>query len=141
MNPALKWKLLVGLVLVFLAGAATGFFVATMHARHVFVEFHQPDLMAARMTDRLRSELQLTPEQQAKISPIAQKMATQLEQIRSETGERVHQAFMDAHREMSAILTDEQRVRLKEMDERHHAWHMQHGPPPPHRPPGEMPPP
>ena len=101
MNGSLKGKLIVGFILVFVAGAMTGTFFAALHARHVFVEFHGPGMVASRMKERLRSELKLTPEQEAKISPIVDKMAAQLEQIRKETGQRVHQTFMDAHREMS----------------------------------------
>jgi Spy/CpxP family protein refolding chaperone len=132
-NRSLKWKLAAGFVLVFLAGAMTGVFFATMHAGRMFAEFHQPGLVATRMKEHLRQELKLTPEQEAKISPIVEKMAAQLEQIRKETGERVHQTFQDAHQAMEANLTDEQRQKLQEMEKRHHAWHVQHGghgPPP-----------
>jgi Spy/CpxP family protein refolding chaperone len=139
MNRSLKWKLIAGFILVFLAGAMTGVFFAATFAHHMFVEFHQPGLVAARMKERLRKELKLTSDQEAKISPIVEKMAAQLEQIRKETGERVRQTFKNAHQEMEADLTAEQRQKLREMEKRHHAWHIQHGghgPPPP----GEIPP-
>ena len=135
MNRSLQGKLIAGFILVFLAGAMTGVFFAAMHARHIFIEFHQPDLVASRMKDRLRKELKLTPEQEAKISPIVDKMAAQLEQIRIETGRRVHQTFMDAHRDMAANVTDEQRKKLQQMEQRQHALHMLHGG---HGPPREM---
>ena len=140
MNRSLKWKLTAGFILVFLAGAMTGVFFASMHARHMFAEFHQPGLMATRMKERLSKELKLTPDQEAKISPIVEKMAAQLGQIRKETGQRVHQTFQDAHREMETNLTEEQRQSVRGMEQRHHSWHGRshggHGPPPP----GEMPP-
>ena len=139
MNQTLRWKLIAGLLLVFLAGAMTGVFFASMHARNAFVEFHQPGLMAARMKERLKAELKLTPEQEAKISPLVDKMATDLEQIRTETGRRVHQTFMETHRQMAAGLTDGQLQKLHQMEEHHRAFHILHGghggPPP-----GEMPP-
>jgi Skp family chaperone for outer membrane proteins len=144
MNKALRWKLIAGFVLVFMAGAMTGVFFTAMHARRIFVEAHQPNVVSARMKDRLKAELNLTPEQEAKISPIVEKMAAQLEQIRTDTGRRVHETFVNAHREMNANLTDEQRKRLQQMEEHHRPGHLpfgphgpQHGPhgPPP---PGEM---
>lgn len=138
MNGSLKWKLVAGFLLVFIAGAMTGFFLASMHARRMFGEFHQPNLVAARMNARLRSELNLTPEQAAAIAPIVQKMAGQLEQIRTETGRRVHQTFMDSHREMATHLTEEQRKKMQEMQTRHRAFHMHHGA---HGPEEEGPPP
>src|SRR6266487_1210937 len=70
MNRALQWKLIAGFILVFIAGGMTGAFLGGVHARHLFFEFHQPGVMATRMRDRLRTELHLTPEQVAKISPI-----------------------------------------------------------------------
>jgi hypothetical protein len=133
MNGSLKWKLIAGFILVFVAGAMTGVFFASMHARRMFVEFHQPGLVAARMNNRLRTELNLTPDQVAAITPIVQKMATQLEQIRMQTGRRVHETFMDAHQEIGTHLTAEQRKKLQEMQERHrtsHWMHGGHGPPP-----------
>lgn len=141
MNGSLKWKLIAGFILVFVAGAMTGVFFASMHARRMFAEFHQPSLVAERMNERLKRELNLTPEQVAAISPMVEKMAAQLEQIRMETGRRVHQTFMDSHREMAAHLTEEQRRKLQEMQARHHAFHRFPGGP--HRPPpgDEGPPP
>ena len=141
MNGSLKAKLIAGFILVFVAGAMTGAFFSAIHARHIFVEFHRPDLVATRMKERLRSELKLTPEQEAKISPIIDKMAGQLDQIRKDTGQRVHQTFMDAHRDMSANLTEEQRKKLHQIEERHRTFHAMHGPGGPHGPPppDEMP--
>lgn len=138
MNRALKWKLIAGFILVFLAGGMTGAFFAAWHAHHFFMEAHQPGMVANRMKQRLRAELDLTPEQVNKISPIVEKMASDLEQIRKETGQRVHQTFVDAHREMAASLTEEQRQKLQQMQERHHSWHGRHGGHGPPQP-GEMP--
>ena len=87
--------------------------------------------MFKRMRERLRVELKLTPEQLAKLTPIIEKSTAQLEQIRRETGERVHGTFIQAHREMSAYLTEEQRAKLREMEARHRTWHGMHGPHPP----------
>ncbi len=139
MNRTLQWKLIAGFVLVFLAGAMTGVFFAAMHAHSMSLEFHQPGLMATRTKDRLRGELKLTPEQEAKISPMVEQMSAQLEKIRIETGRRVHQTFLEAHRQMATILTDEQRKKLLQMEEHHHGWHGPHGGHGP--PPGGGPPP
>jgi Spy/CpxP family protein refolding chaperone len=121
MNPALKWKLIVGFVLVFLAGGMTGAFFGASHARHLF--FGPPSkIMSERMRNRLRWQLHLTDEQVAKISPIIDKTAVQLQEIRRSTGLRVHETIAEAHREMAADLTPEQRVKLQEMEARHQHW-------------------
>jgi Spy/CpxP family protein refolding chaperone len=83
--------------------------------------------MGIRMRDRLRTELNLTPEQVAKISPIIDKTAAQLAEIRRDTGRRVHEVMINAHREMAANLTEDQRLKLQEIESRHRRWHHRRG--------------
>jgi Spy/CpxP family protein refolding chaperone len=123
MNRALQWKLIAGFILVFIAGGMTGAFFAAAHAHHIFFESHQPGLMANRMKERLRSELNLTPDQAARIAPIVDKMAAQLDQIRMATGRQVHEAFIKAHHEMAESLTEEQRQKLQRLEARHRLGH------------------
>ena len=122
MNQALKWKLIAGFILVFVAGGISGAFLGGLYARHLFFGFHQPEKIGARMKDRLRAELDLTPEQVAKISPIIDKTTAQLRDIRRDTGRRVHEIIADAHHQMAAQLTDEQRQKLTQMEDRHRRW-------------------
>jgi Spy/CpxP family protein refolding chaperone len=131
MNRALQWKLVAGFLLVFVAGGITGAFVGGSYARYHFFELHHPERIGAQMKERLRTELNLTPEQVAKISPIIDKTAVQLREIRRETGRRVHEVLADAHQQMAATLTDEQRQKLQQIEERHRRWrhHRFHGGP------------
>src|SRR5436309_15288785 len=122
MNQALKWKLIAGFILVFVAGGISGAFLGGLYARHLFFGFHRPELIGARMKERLRAELKLTPEQVAKISPIIDKTIPQLRDIRRDTGRRVHEIIADAHHQMAAQLTDEQRQKLTQMEDRHRRW-------------------
>jgi len=122
MNRGLKWKLIAGFILVFVAGGISGAFLGGLYARHLLIGFHQPEKIGARMKDRLRAELNLTPEQLAKISPIIDKMAGQLREIRLETARRVHETIAEAHRQMAVNLTDEQRQKLQQIEERHRRW-------------------
>ena len=135
MNQALRWKLIAGFILVFVAGGISGAFLGGLYARHLFFGFHQPEQIGARMKERLRAELNLTPEQVAKISPIIDKTDAQLRVIRRETGQRVHQIMTDAHQQMAANLTDEQRQKLQQSEEQHQRWRHHHF----HEPPAEMP--
>jgi Spy/CpxP family protein refolding chaperone len=125
MNRALKWKVIVGFVLVFVAGGMTGAFLGASHARHLFSAQPHRGMMSERMRDRFRAQLNLTPEQVAKISPIMDKAAAQLEEIRRTTGRRVRETFAEAHREMATDLTEEQRAKLQEIEARHRRWHHQ----------------
>ena len=119
MNQALRWKLIAGFILVFVAGGISGAFLGGLYARHLFFGFHQPEQIGARMKERLRAELNLTPEQVAKISPIIDKTAVQFREIRRETARRVHETIAEAHRQMAVNLTDEQRQKLQQIEERH----------------------
>ena len=138
MNSGLKWKLIAGFLLVFVAGGLTGGFIAATTTRHfLFAGGHHP-AAAQRMREHLKSELNLTPEQMSKISPIVDKMAAQLEQIRRDTSRRVRDTFSDAHRQIAEDLTPEQRAKFEEMRERHRRFlrgHRRHGGPPPPEPP------
>jgi Spy/CpxP family protein refolding chaperone len=127
MSTPLKWKLLVGFVLVFLAGGMTGAFFGA----HFFFAQHHRGVLGERMRQRLRAELKLTPEQVAKISPVIDDAAGQLERIRMETGRRVHETMTQMHRQMAANLTDEQRAKLERIESRHRRWHGFREPPPP----------
>jgi Spy/CpxP family protein refolding chaperone len=122
MNQALKWKLIAGFILVFVAGGISGAFLGGLYARHLFFGFHRPELIGARMKERLRAELNLTPEQVAKISPIIDKTAAQLRDIRRDTARRVHETIAEAHRQMATNLSDEQRQKLQQIEERHQRW-------------------
>jgi len=119
MNRALQWKLIAGFILVFVAGGITGAFFGGVYAQHHFFQLHHPQLIGSRMKERLRAELNLTPEQIAKISPIIDKTAVQLREIRRDTARRVHETIGEAHRQMAVNLTDEQRQKLQQIEERH----------------------
>jgi len=127
MNGALRWKLVAGFVLVFVAGGIAGAALGGFYARHLLFESHRPGRVGDRMKERLRTELRLTPEQMAKISPIVDKTAVQLRQIRRDTGRRVHEIMMEAHQEIATNLTDEQRQKLQQIEEHHRRWRHHHG--------------
>jgi Spy/CpxP family protein refolding chaperone len=120
MNGVLKWKLIAGFALVFLAGGVTGGFVAAKTTRHYLFSASHHGVAAQRMRERLRTQLNLTPEQMAKVSPVLEKAAVQLEDIRKDSARRVRGAFADAHRQIANDLTPEQRAKLEQLRRHHH---------------------
>jgi len=136
MNRALQWKLIAAFILVFVAGGISGAFLGGLYAQHRFFAFHRPELIGGRMKERLRTELNLTPDQVAKISPIIDKTTLQLRDIRRDTARRVHETIADSHKQMATILTDEQRQKLQQIQERHRRWRHHRFP---HEFPGESP--
>src|SRR5205807_8217221 len=126
MNSALKWKLIAGFLLVFLAGGATGVFVSAATAHRFLLGAHHHGFAAQAMKNRLQWQLKLTDEQMAKISPIIEKTGAKLEEIRGDTGRRVRDTIAESHREIAPFLTPEQQQRLKQMEERHRRWFQAH---------------
>ena len=135
MNTNLKWKLVVGLLLAFLAGAATGGFLAARQAHHRKADFDQRrHSLAERMRDRMRTRLQLTPEQVEKTGPIFDQAAVELEKIRRETGQQVKETMAATNRALTPILTDEQRAKMADLEKTprenrgpHHRLHGREG--------------
>ena len=125
MNNSLRWKLTLAFVLVFLAGAACGFFGA-FHVHHFFSRMDSGS-MAQHLKKRLRAELKLTPEQMQQISPVVDRAASQLKTKREQTMRDVHEIFQQAHRDMQPFLTPEQRTRLEELEKRHRHLLHRHG--------------
>jgi Spy/CpxP family protein refolding chaperone len=139
MSASLKWKLVAGFVLAFLAGGAVGGFIAFHQTRGWHPEFgRHPHAFTERMRIRMKSQLDLTPEQVAKVDPILNHATEELQKIRADTGAKVRQVANETNQALAPLLTDTQRVKLKELQEQsHHGEGRPHGP---HRHRGESPP-
>ena len=128
MNSALKWKLVLALLLVFVAGSATGVFFGVHHLRHhvMLGPPHSGD-MPDRMREHLRHALDLTAEQEKKIAPIIDATSAKLETIRVETAERVRTVMEDSKKEVAPMLTPEQQKKLDKLDSEHRKMMHLHG--------------
>ena len=136
MTRALMWRLAVGVLVVFAAGAATGMFIGTRKAQEVMV-FKHHGRMGERMRQHLIRELELTPEQLEKVSPVIDDTSRRLQQIRMESGRRVAETIRESRAAMAPHLTPEQRQRLETMKMRHkRIMHHRGGHPPPPEEPG-----
>ena len=138
MNSALKWKLAFAFLLVFLAGATTGFFGTFHLRRHHLGPPHSGDV-DERMREHLRRALDLTPEQAAKISPIVDATTAKLEAIRIETAERVRAVMEESKRAIAPELSPEQQKKLEKLEAEHRKLMSHHHFPPPPPPPKQTP--
>jgi Spy/CpxP family protein refolding chaperone len=118
MTRALKWRIAIGLLLVFFAGAATGVFAGAWHARSTFKVRHG-GMMGDRMREHITRHLDLTPEQQRIVDPILDRTAAELHAIRTETGQRVSETMRRSHQEIAPHLDPEQQAKLEKMKHRH----------------------
>ena len=119
MNATLKWKLVVGFVLAFLAGCATGAFFAASHSHHLHLALHRYSL-ADRMRYRIQAQLDLTPAQIEKIGPIFDQAASELQKIRADSGARVRQVMTETEHALAPQLTPEQRKKLEQNEQESH---------------------
>ncbi|HEY2802007.1 MAG TPA: hypothetical protein VGI85_15565 [Chthoniobacterales bacterium] len=123
MSASLKWKLAAGFVVVFIAGLAAGAYLGAVQSHHHHFDFGHRYLLTRRLQNRMEKHLGLTPAQISKTAPIFEKTARQLEAIRTQTGQRVHEVFAEADRELAPDLTPEQRAKLLEMEAKHRREH------------------
>jgi Spy/CpxP family protein refolding chaperone len=133
-SSALKWKLGLAFLLVFVAGGMTGTFFGVHHLqRHLMLGPPHSGDVPDRMREHLRRTLGLTQEQEKKIGPIVDATSAKLETIRVETAERVRTVMEESKKEVAPLLTPEQQQKLDNLEAEHRKMMMHHGfgPPPP----------
>lgn len=120
MNATLKWKLVVGFILAFLAGGATGAFFAASHSHHLHDLARARYSLSDRMRHRIQTQLDLTPAQIEKIGPIFDQAASELQKIRADSGARVRQVIAETEHALAPQLTPEQRRKLEQIEQESH---------------------
>lgn len=118
MNSSWKWRLAVGVLVVFIAGIATGVFASAWRL-HQRAGGGRAGAIGERMRHHLQARLGLSAEQVAKINPAIEETANRLDSIRRETRRRVSETMEQSRRDLAPNLTPEQLARLDQMRERH----------------------
>jgi Spy/CpxP family protein refolding chaperone len=126
MSRSLKWSLVLGFVLVFIAGLAVGGYYGTTYSRHRGPDAAHHQLLAERLRNRMQARLNLTPEQMKNTAPIFEKAARELEQVRTDTAQRVHKIMTAADHDLSPALTAEQRAKLEALEAFHRRKMLSH---------------
>lgn len=116
MSVPLRWKLIGGFVLVFVAGLVAGAFIGAAQLRHHHPDFSHHEVLTQRIRSRMQARLDLTPEQLSKTAVIFDKTARQIEVIRKETSRRVYETFAAADDELAPALTPAQRAKLDALE-------------------------
>ena len=138
MSDARYFKTTLYALLIFLAGAVSGAFVAPMIGR-TFMQPPKPEQLSHHMLADMQARLKLTDQQVAQIRPLMKKTGQELETIRNETMKRVRTQLDATDAQISALLTPDQQAEFAKMVKEHRARHRRehvHGPPQ-----GEPPPP
>lgn len=137
MNKSRTARIVLYAALIFLAGALTGALIAPLIGRH-FMRMPDSHHLSRAMLSHLRSELDLTKDEEAQIKPVIEKTCVDMETIHRETVQRALDRLAETNTKISAFLTPEQKEKFKKMEAEHrvHIRHFRHpggppGPPPP----------
>jgi Spy/CpxP family protein refolding chaperone len=128
MNGALKGKIALAFLLVFVAGGVTGAFVGFHHLRHhIILGPPHSGEVKERMQEHLRRSLNLTSDQETRIKPIVDATSAKLEAIRVETADRVRAVMEESKKEVAPLLTPDQQKKLDKLESEHRKMMLHHG--------------
>ena len=114
---------------IFVAGAITGAAVGWSSAREKAMKPPSPQKVCGDLREKLKADLNLTPEQIQRINPILERTASQFQTIQKRSSEDMKLVFDRQDQEISEILTDDQRKKMQKLrQERHHFRHHEKGP-------------
>ena len=116
------WKVILVTLVIFGAGVVTGSLLATKTHSTDSQQTNQTDPGASapralRMdfVDRLKGELDLSPEQLSKIETIVQESQKRTKEIWEQCSPEMHAEFKRTKEKISAVLTEEQQQKFIEL--------------------------
>src|ERR1041385_5233038 len=116
MNHLSKWRVGLYLAAIFIAGGVTGWTIAARTTKEKMYSSIRSDEFAAHLRERVRSGLDLTPAQAAKIEPIIAKTCSEMKSIHRDTYKRISQFISNLNSQISAELTPDQKTRFEQME-------------------------
>lgn len=122
MNYLTKSKVIAYLIVIFIAGGATGAVITLKGARERDVEAPSLEKTCNRLQDRLVSKLGLTEDQVAKLQPVFDETAEALRKVHFKALCDTDHILRRAHERIAKELTPEQQAKLAEFDEKRTEW-------------------
>ena len=123
-----KTKLVLALLAMFLLGAISGVGLGIFF-RPPFFPSPRPEEMQKHMVSFLTRRLNLTPDQQVRIQPIAADFANQAETLHVQSMNQFSQLAVATDSRIAEILTPEQKVLLEKLAKQRDADFQKHGGP------------
>jgi Spy/CpxP family protein refolding chaperone len=114
----LNWKILTVFTGIFIAGAVAGGFVSARMIRHFAEKRFTPDQFGPQQMKKFTEQLNLTPEQREKIRPVILQTGEDLKKVRRDAFKATTELFERMEAGIARELTDEQRARLREIQEK-----------------------
>ncbi len=115
-----RLKLATGIILIFALGVLTGVFGSGMYFKQRVEHFREsgPQTRKELLMKRLTRRLDLTPQQQEKVTVIFEEMREQLFNLRTKHKPDMERIREQGHARIKAILTAEQKIQFDEMTAR-----------------------
>lgn len=132
-----KFKLTIGLLLIFLLGALAGSYGTQVYFKQRAERFFAkpPQARSTAVMHHMSRELDLSPEQRQRIGVIMDDSEQQIREVRREYGPRIREIRDEREAALKAELTEEQIGRYREMRRQfrkrrgmEHHDHGRHGP-------------
>ncbi len=137
-----KTRIITYLVVIFLAGAATGGSVSWWAAKNLLMRPPDRQRMAEHHRQMLIKEVGLSPEQMTKADPIIDRTGAEIEQQFTRTFQEVDAISRRYSQELMALMDPAQKARYEELERRRqedkrrrHGPKTEPPPPEPHKPP------
>jgi hypothetical protein len=114
----MKWKLIAGLLLVFVLGILVGSVGTAFYLKHRFTPLtKEPKARKTFIMKRLSEKLDLTPDQQAKIEPIINQMIEKRREYYRKSRPEIEKIMEKGFAAIKLKLTENQKKKLDELRE------------------------
>ncbi len=115
MNSIARWKIVLSLIAIFIAGSVTGGLLTIAIVKHEVRRQSDPNQWVQLTMQRWKSRLRLTPAQEDKLKPIVETTVSELRTLRTNDLRQNDEIFSRAQARIDPELTPDQRERLKKM--------------------------
>src|SRR5438876_10104257 len=115
MNAVDRWKVVLTLIAIFVAGGVTGGFLTIRAMKYEMPHRSETPPGTAFAIDRWRAHLHLTPDQDEKLRPIMQQADNELRNLRTLDLRETEGILNRAQERANPVLTPDQRQCLQQM--------------------------
>lgn len=127
-----KWKLVIGVALVFVLGLLVGSMGTGLYMKHRFPPHEKdPSEMRAFILERFSQKLDLTEEQRGKFKVIIDQVGERLDEHFRKTHSEIGKIVEPGFSQMREILSREQQEKFDELIESLERQRLKYGPPGP----------
>jgi Spy/CpxP family protein refolding chaperone len=120
MNALLKWKVALYLTAIFAVGSITGWMAGTKTTKQKMLSPPPPEEIGSRIRQDIHKELNLSPEQKAKVDAILEQNSKEMKSLFDAHFQRVRAVASNRNAQITSVLTPEQKVKFEELEKKRH---------------------